>query len=243
MKIVNKKLSLDEFEKYVKKKNFGKIPPTFIVLHHTWKPDVKDWQGQKSINGLKSYYERKGWTAGPHLFIAEDGIWLFTDMYEVGIHAGVGNGNLKTGYSVGIEVVGNYDNKEWSGKTKKNAIGAINTLLDKLKLKKRDIHFHSEYSAKTCPGLEITKGWLKSALDTSETEPLPVNAVSGDQIGVLSVPIPVKVESTTPEVKAPPAQPSDPTSDVKDYHDYVKEAGDLKAVWEALKNFINSLFR
>jgi len=170
MKIVNRKLSLAEFEEYVNKKDFGELPPTFMVIHHTWKPTVAQWQGQKSINGLKSYYEGKGWTAAPHLFIAEDGIWLFTDMYDVGIHAGVGNGNLKDGYSIGIEVVGNYDNKVWSGATLKNTVGAIKILTEKLSIKNEQIRYHSEFSAKTCPGRAITKEWLYKQLGKTITE-------------------------------------------------------------------------
>jgi hypothetical protein len=171
MKIVNRKLSLAEFEEYVNKKDFGELPPTFMVIHHTWKPTVAQWQGQKSINGLKSYYEGKGWTAGPHLFIAEDGIWLFTDMYDVGIHTGAGNGNLKDGYSIGIEVVGNYDNKVWSGKTKDNALGAINVLRKKLDIKRSLIKFHRDYSTKTCPGTAITQAWLSAEI-INPTEPI-----------------------------------------------------------------------
>lgn len=169
MKIVNKRLSLKEFEEYVSKKDFGELPPTFMVLHHTWKPTKEQWKGQSSISGLKSYYEGLGWSAGPHLFIAEDGIWLFTDMYDVGIHAGAGNGTLKTGYSIGIEVVGNYDYEVWSGETYTNTIGAIKALQEKLKLPDDRIKFHRDYSAKSCPGWEISMDWVKEQLKNKET--------------------------------------------------------------------------
>jgi N-acetylmuramoyl-L-alanine amidase CwlA len=149
----------------VKAKNFGVLPPTFLVVHHTWKPTKAQWSGQRSINGLKSYYESKGWPAGPHLFIADDGIWLFTDMYDVGIHAGVGNGTLKSGYSIGIEVVGNYDGKVWDGETEKNTIGAIKALTKKLNISEKMIKFHRDFSTKTCPGTAITKDWLINKLN------------------------------------------------------------------------------
>ena len=164
MKIIGKKLSLAEFDDYVNKKDFGKLPPTFLVVHHTWKPKKNEWNGATTIAALKKYYEGLGWNAGPHLFVAEDGIWLFTDMYEVGIHAGAGNGTEKTGYSIGIEVVGDYDNEVWSGKTKENALGVIKVLQEKLKIKDNGIHFHREYSAKSCPGNAITMDWLLGQL-------------------------------------------------------------------------------
>jgi len=170
MKIVNKKLSLKEFGKYVNDKDFGSLPPTFIVLHHTYVPTVKTWNGQTTINGLKKYYEGKGWTAAPHLFIAEDGIWLFTDMYDVGIHAGAGNGTLKTGYSIGIEVVGNYDNKVWEGETYKNTVGAIKILQEKLGIPDKEIAFHRDFSSKSCPGWAITKDWVLNQINNTMSE-------------------------------------------------------------------------
>jgi N-acetylmuramoyl-L-alanine amidase CwlA len=168
MNIIGKKLSLADFDKYVKTKDFGILPPTFIVLHHTWKPTKKEWNGAATIQALKKYYEGLGWSAGPHLFIADDGIWLFTDMYDVGIHAGAGNGTLKSGYSIGIEVVGNYDDKLWTGKTKENTLGAIKVLQKKLKISDSKIKFHRDYSSKTCPGKAITKDWVLKQLNIKE---------------------------------------------------------------------------
>lgn len=168
MKIVGKKLSIKEFEKYVKDKDFGSIPPSWLVLHHTWKPTELDWNGSKSIASLKAFYEGKGWSAAPHIFVGPDGIWLFTDMYEVGIHAGTGNAKWKSkstgkiwygwgndftnnqllGYSIGIEVVGNYDGAKWSGDVKRNAVATLKILMDKLKIKDSDLKFHRDYCHK-----------------------------------------------------------------------------------------------
>lgn len=189
MKIVNKKLSISEFLAYIAKKDFGTIKPSKLVIHHTWKPDVSDWNGQKTIDGLKAYYEGKGWNAAPHIFVAEDGIWLFTDMSEVGIHASEGNAawkSKKTGgtwygwgnnfsennllwYSIGIEVVGDYDSKVWTGKTKENAVAVIRALKDLLKIQNTEIHLHNEYDPKTCPGKMITKDWIFDAIKDVES--------------------------------------------------------------------------
>ena len=177
MKIINKRLSLAEFETYVNKKDFGRLPPTFLILHHTWKPTAAQWKGQKSIDGLKNYYEGKGWTSAAHLFISDDGIWLFTDMYDVGIHAGAGNGTAKTGYSVGIEVVGDYDKEVWSGETKKNTVGAIKVLLTKLNIPESKIMFHRDFSPKTCPGTAITKEWVINQLKDETMEKVFVTAI------------------------------------------------------------------
>lgn len=152
MNIINKKLSLEDFKAYISSFNFSPLNPTKIVLHHTWRPTVEEWQGQKSINSLKTFYEAKGWSAGPHLFISEDGIWLFSPMNIVGVHAAAGNTK-----SIGIEIVGDYDNQVWTGKTKENVLGALKALMQKLNIKEGAIHFHREYSPKSCPGNAITR--------------------------------------------------------------------------------------
>ncbi len=167
MDIINQRLTLQEFRQYVRGFDFGNNHPNKIVVHHTWKPTLASWQGERSILGLKKYYERKGWNAGPHLFIGEDGIWLFTAMSQTGIHAGKLNLN-----SIGIEVVGNYDEKVWSGNTKNNALGAIKVLLHRLNLNKENLFFHRDVSSKSCPGNAITKEWLFSELDQFRLMPI-----------------------------------------------------------------------
>lgn len=191
MNIINKCLSAKEFKDYIAKKSFSPNNPNKLCLHHTWKPDVADWNGAKTISGLKRYYEGLGWSAGPHLFIAEDGIWLFTDMNKQGIHAGLGNKN-----SIGIEVVGNYDPKVWKGKTKENALSVIELLSAKLGLTFGDIHYHRMYSAKTCPGKMITSKWLKEKLEERKIRP----------VEVIETPEPVQ---TPPKVETATVAPPD----------------------------------
>jgi N-acetylmuramoyl-L-alanine amidase CwlA len=155
MKIVNKKLNIEEFKAYIKGKNFSPNNPNKLVLHHTWRPDEKTWNGQTTINGLKKYYEGLGWSSAPHIFLAPDGIWLFTDMNTQGVHAGEGNFR-----SIGIEVVGDYDQREWSGQIKEYAVAVIKALMEELKITEDGIKRHADYSSKTCPGLKITKEYI-----------------------------------------------------------------------------------
>lgn len=181
IKIINRRLSLDKFKDYVSKYNFGSLPADKLVIHHTWKPKKEKWAGKKTIQGLKKYYEGKGWPAGPHLFIAEDGIWLFSPMRKDGIHAGKLNHR-----SIGIEVVGDYDHEKWSGQTKKNALGAIKLLLEHLNITAESIYFHRDVSQKTCPGSAITKEWLFKELGLTYASPLKPEA-SKAMKGVASV--------------------------------------------------------
>lgn len=134
--------SADEFSAYVKTYNFGTQPPDYVVLHHTANPglngvcwgtpcgswnageegltDEQIYQKRKGrLDGMRNYYrDTNGWDRGPHLFIDDRYIWLFTPMYYEGIHAKWGNqfkdAQGKPHYSVGIEVVGYYEDAPWS---------------------------------------------------------------------------------------------------------------------------------
>ncbi|QQR83733.1 N-acetylmuramoyl-L-alanine amidase [Candidatus Peregrinibacteria bacterium] len=168
--ILNRALDLLAFENYISGFDFGSFSPNRLVIHHTWRPTAAQWKGETSLLGLKSYYERKGWRAGPHLFIADDGIWLFTPMNQQGVHAGTLNPR-----SIGIEVVGDYNDQPWSGVTKLLALGAIKLLMNRLKLSESQLYFHRDVSPKTCPGTAITKDWLFEALRRFE---LPISQSS-----------------------------------------------------------------
>ena len=185
MEIINRKLDLHEFRDYIATYNFGTQPANKLVIHHTWHPTKDTWAGARSIQGLKKYYESKGWPAGPHLFIAEDDIWLFSPMRKDGIHAGELNHR-----SIGIEVVGDYDEEKWSGKTKMNTLGVIKLLMGQLGITGASIFFHRDVSTKTCPGKAITKEWLLSEL--GEYRILPrIPGVSPAMSGVASVSAPI----------------------------------------------------
>jgi len=175
LSIIGKGLTLDEFRRYVKGYDFGSIKPNGLVIHHTWKPTKADWKDELSIEGLRKYYEGLGWKTGPHLFVSENKVWLFTPMKDVGTHAGAGNSIYKWGrlqsYTIGIEVVGDYDTEKWSGKTKENALGAIKMLMSHLKIPTESVTFHRNWMpAKTCPGAAITKEWMFAELAKLDSE-------------------------------------------------------------------------
>lgn len=162
MKIINKCLSKKEFEKHIgKKKVVRKIDK--IVLHHT-SDTLRQWrEGEISIGYYKKLYECKGWKAGPHLFIAPEGIYLFTNIDIQGIHANSGNKG-----SIGVEMIGNYDKVLPSGKIWSNTKEVLRILLNKFNLELKNIHFHREYNPKkSCPGKAITKKWVHSEIRLS----------------------------------------------------------------------------
>ena len=104
-----------EFVRHVLSLEAPRPHPTRVFLHHTWRPTPETWQGRATMAAMKAYYEQQiwedaegrrheGWNAGPHLFIAQDGIWLFSDLRYDGV--GVYGHNYRSRH---IEMVGNYD--------------------------------------------------------------------------------------------------------------------------------------
>jgi len=166
MVIDGRVMTIEEFVTYCKGLEFEAPLPTRVFLHHTWRPTLASWQGLDSIMAMKAYYEKQqwtdsegqiheGWTAGPHIFVAEDGIWLFSDLRYDGV--GVYGHNYRSRH---IEMVGNYDNKLPSGAVLRNTVAVLGILHECLGLEIANLNFHRDFSTKTCPGSAVQKGWI-----------------------------------------------------------------------------------
>lgn len=161
-------LSIEAWHDYVAAYDFGPLAPSKVVLHHTWRPTESQWRGLDSMRSMQASYARKGWTAAPHLYVAPDGIWLFTPLREIGIHANAGNGSLVQGwYSIGVEMVGDYDQVRPSGVIWEATKAVIGGLSRKLAIAPRQLlAFHREYNnTKSCPGWAVTKDWVFAEVD------------------------------------------------------------------------------
>lgn len=135
-----------------------------IVMHHTYRPSEEQWRGLPTMNGMMHYYCGLGWTSGPHLFIAPDGIWQMTAINEPGTHAAMWNN-----HSWGIEMVGYFDKRPWTNEQKNTMYHVAETLLrwKGLQPSKQTVVGHRETgSPKTCPGkmvsMEVVRADLKS---------------------------------------------------------------------------------
>lgn len=168
MNIINRKLNLEEFKAYISSFNFAPLNPNKIVVHHSVSPTQAQWKGSSTMLGMKSTYESKGWPSGPHLYIEENGIWLFTPMNETGTHAKAGNT-----MSIGIEVVGNYTDHKWEGKTKDNVLGVLRALMGRLNMGEHSIRVHREYAQTQCPGNAISREWILEELKKSVKPQFP----------------------------------------------------------------------
>lgn len=190
-------LTADEFTHYVETYNFGSNSPNFIVMHHTaipytlaapapgrrlsgaWDANERGLSDEQikqrrlhKVHNMKEYYRvRLLWDRGPHLFIDDRYIYLFTPMYHWGIHAKQGNyyydHNRRFNYSIGIEVIGHYTNVKWP-KPVEDLVGhTIAVLQRRLKtfqlVHKKwagGISGHRDYNKPACPGNAITNDYI-----------------------------------------------------------------------------------
>jgi len=150
-----------------------------IFIHHTVNPTPETWRGRDSILAMKRVYEQKGWTAGPHIFVAPDGIWIFTPVNKQGI--GVKGHNE---HAIHIEIVGNYEENKLEGIMFRNAIDTFTTICEWFQYDPLDLCFHRDYNNTKCPGKHIGNEFRYDVLhnmilhETAKrigTEPIRIN--------------------------------------------------------------------
>ena len=213
---IGEALTLAEFVAYVQTYNFGSVPFDQVVIHNTANPDASwaplgtsstTWWDRdetrlsveqvkakrlRQLSGIRDYYVSLGWSSGPHLFVDDRWIYLFTSMYSVGTHAKEGNSyhdaNGQLHYSLGVEVVGWYGRVGWPLSVQAQLRGAIQALQTRLKTfqiaytaaplhrpaaHQGSIAFHRDYNKPECPGAIITPAYAIPILAASATPPPP----------------------------------------------------------------------
>lgn len=155
------------FIDYVNALTFPQWRPKKIVLHNTYIPSLALWKqvgAQQYLRNLEKYYRDKlEWSAGPHLFIDDRAIWVFTPLTTPGVHSPSYNHN-----AWGVETVGDYDREPLLPETRNNVTSALATLMEAMGLDPReDLVLHKEDPAtdhKGCPGKHIVKPEMIAAV-------------------------------------------------------------------------------
>lgn len=155
--IVAKSFTVDSFRDYVNSLDWNTWKPDFIVLHNTASPTLANRPNGltlQQIKNLESYYrDDQKWSAGPHLFVDDKQIWVFTPLTQRGTHSPSWNS-----VSWGIEMLGDYDSEPFiSGRgllVQQHAAAAMGILLSRIGLKATDWKFHNQDPKTThdCPG-------------------------------------------------------------------------------------------
>jgi hypothetical protein len=165
--IVGRGFRPEEFRQYVGTLAFTDWRPRFVVVHNTSAPRLSQWHstpGSQRMLNLQSYYrDQLHWSAGPHLFVADDLIWVFTPLTVSGVHSPSWNG-----VSWGVEIVGEFEDEAFSGAIKANAVDALATLHQWRGLDPQSLRFHKEdplTTHTTCPGAHVVKADLIAAIE------------------------------------------------------------------------------
>jgi len=150
------------FDRYCHALSWPAWRPSFIVLHNTAVPNLAQrpngFTKQHILNLEKYYRDEKGWSAGPHLFIDDRQIWVFTPLNVSGVHSPSWNK-----IALGIEMLGDYDKDGFEAgrglKVHQNAVAAIATLSAVLGLNPDTMRLHKEDPLTThaCPGKKVVK--------------------------------------------------------------------------------------
>lgn len=128
--------------------------PHGSCYHNTYRPTESQWRGKASMQSMQATYEAKGWTSGPHFYLAlgspdsaNDGIWQMTPPASPGTHAGDCNSRY-----FGIEVVGDFQARPPSAAQQQLLIDVVTILhrwatIDATLVAHRDCML-----GRTCPG-------------------------------------------------------------------------------------------
>jgi hypothetical protein len=156
--IVGKGFLPEAFTTYASGLTFTTWRPQFVVLHNTALPKLYEWHsisGDQRMKNLEAFYKNvQQWSAGPHLFIADDLIWVFTPLTVSGVHSPSWNS-----MSWGVEMVGDYNVEPFSDQVRDNAVSALGTLHGLLGLDPYTLRLHKEDPKTThdCPGRNVSK--------------------------------------------------------------------------------------
>lgn len=163
MPTVSKGFSAREFYSYVHGLTFGVWRPQFAVLHHTGSPTLAQWQqagGEAMLERLTVHYrDTLKWRAGPHLFIADDQIWVFNPLTSSGLHSASWNH-----VSWGLMLVGDFHKEPFDSgpglAVRTNAVEALCALHTFAGLDPQTLRFHKEdpeSNREDCPGWRVNK--------------------------------------------------------------------------------------
>jgi hypothetical protein len=161
--IVGLSFQPDEFASYCQSLHWTAWRPSFIVLHNTAVPTLASRPGgltNQNILDLEIYYrDTMHWSAGPHLFVDDRQIWVFTPLTTPGVHSPSWNH-----IALGVEMLGDYDGEAFdSGRglaVQQHAVAALATLSSVLGLDPKTIRLHKEDPETThtgCPGKHVVK--------------------------------------------------------------------------------------
>jgi hypothetical protein len=165
--------TLDEFVTYL-----AALPrPEWVkgmCDHNTYIPNERQWQGLASMWSMAKTYVSRGWSAGPHLYLAAEapkiedtGIWQMTPLSHVGVHAGPCNSTR-----IGIESVGDFQARPPSVAQWSLCVAVNAAICHAWRLPPPSVLVHKEcMTDRTCPGQYFSADRLRADVAKALTGP------------------------------------------------------------------------
>jgi hypothetical protein len=155
-------LTLEEFTDLLERFNFTRKIVS-VHMHHTWRPNHSQYQGEKSIISMWRYHtqENKWSDIAQHISIAPDGtIWTGRNWNNLPVSATGHNGNSMSGPFM-FETIGDFDqgNDCLEGNQRAAVLGVIARVQLHFGLAPESLRFHNAMTTmKTCPGTSLVYG-------------------------------------------------------------------------------------
>lgn len=170
---VKKDFQQEAFRAYVETLVWNRWRPSMVVLHNTAAPTLKQWHetaekdraagrvpGTTRIESLEGYFKNvQHWSGAPHLFVADDRIWVFNPLTAPGVHSPSWNS-----LAIGIEMIADFDREDDDSgdglKVRNNAIFCTAVLCAALGLdphKAVKLHREDPRTTHACPGEDFAR--------------------------------------------------------------------------------------
>ena len=160
--IIGQGFTPEEFHAYVAGLAWDDWRPEFIVLHNTEDPSLAmrpaGIDDEQISTWVQYYRDELGWSSGPHIFVDDHLIWVFTPLTVPGTHANSWNSR-----SIGVEMLGDYRSEDFETgrglRVQANAVAAVAILSAALYFPPETLMFHKENgeTEHDCPGGNVNK--------------------------------------------------------------------------------------
>ncbi len=139
-----------------------------LTNHNTYHPNEAEWRGLASMQSMQATYIARGWTSGPHLYLAAQapnpantGIWQMTPITRPGTHAGACNPN-----HLGIESVGDFNARPPTPDQYTLLMAVNRAILMRWGIPPEKVNVHNECMAgRICPGKYLTGTQIRADLN------------------------------------------------------------------------------
>ena len=212
-----KQMSLAEFVAVLSQFRFTRRV-TGVHMHHTWRPNHRQYAGRASIEAMWKYHtQHNGWSdIAQHISIAPDGtIWTGRNWNLAPASASGHNGNSLAGPFM-FEMIGDFDKGRdpFDGAQRHTALHVVAQVQHHFQLPVESLHFHNQMSTKTCPGSSVSyETTLREVTQIRQTlgartvaPPLPEVRLAELQQALRYTSIVSRARGQEPEALAEPAE-------------------------------------